>query len=71
VSEFVKFSSKIRPDVLDELRRHATRSGRTLASLVDEAVEQYLARELVRPAFRDAAERVLDEHADLLHRLAR
>lgn len=66
-----KFSSKMRPEVLDELRKHATESGRTLASVLDEAAEQYLARERVRPAFREAAEQVMDEHAELLERLAR
>lgn len=67
----VKFSSQMRPDLLDELRRVATESGRTLASVLNEATELYLQQARVRPAFRDAAEAVMDEHAELLERLAR
>ncbi len=67
----VKFSSTMRPELLEELRRHAAESGRTFASVLGEAAEAYLARERVRPAFREAAEQVLEEHAELLARLAR
>jgi hypothetical protein len=35
------------------------------------AAEEYLERAALRPAFRKAAREVLDEHADLLERLAR
>lgn len=68
---YVKFSSKMRPEVLEALRQHASRSERTLASVLNEAAEAYLARAQVRPAFRAAAEQVMDEHAELLDRLAR
>jgi predicted DNA-binding protein len=71
MSETVKFSSKMRPEMLEAMRAHAAEAGRTVASVLDEAVEQYLARERVRPAFRDAAEQVMSEHAELLERLAR
>lgn len=71
MGDMVKFSSKMRPEVLEDLRRHASEAGRTLASVLNEAAEQYLARERVRPAVRDAAEAVMDEHAELLERLAR
>lgn len=67
----VKFSSQMREELLEELRKHASESGRTLASVLSEAAEQYLAREQIRPAFREATEAVLDEHAELLERLAR
>ncbi|MFW5877031.1 MAG: CopG family transcriptional regulator [Myxococcota bacterium] len=67
----VKFSSKMRPEVLEALRKHAAESDRTLASVLNDAAEQYLARARVRPAFRQAAEQVMDEHAELLERLAR
>lgn len=61
----------MRPEVLKEFRKLAAESGRTLASVINEAAEQYLARRRVRPAFRDAAEKVMDQHAELLERLAR
>jgi hypothetical protein len=66
-----KFSSKMRADILEELRKHASESGRTLASILEDAVQEYLMRQRVRPAFQAAAERVMDKHAELLARLAR
>jgi hypothetical protein len=67
----VKFSSKMREETLNELRRYAEESDRTLASVLGEAAEEYLRRARVRPAFRSAADRVLDDHTALLERLAR
>jgi len=67
----VKFSSKMDARVLRELRAAARESGRTLASVLGEAGAQYLERARVRPAFRAAAERVLDRNAELLARLAK
>lgn len=66
-----KFSSKMDAKVLKSLRAHAAREGRTLAAILTAAAEQYLERATLRPAFRSAAREVLDEHADLLERLAR
>lgn len=67
----VKFSSKLDEAVLEELRGYAKESGRSIASVLTEAVEEYLARARVRPAFRSAVEEVLEEHDELLERLAR
>ncbi|MCA9531742.1 MAG: hypothetical protein KC543_16570 [Myxococcales bacterium] len=67
----VKFSSKMDAEVLDELRAFAAQNDRTLASVLNEAATEYLQRVGVRPAFRRAAARVLDEHAELLARLAK
>jgi len=39
--------------------------------VVNEAVEEYLKRASVRPAFRNAMDEVLDDHAELLKRLAK
>ncbi len=71
MTDMVKFSSKLDEAVLEELRAHAKQTGRSMASLLTEAVEEYLGRARIRPAFRKAADDVLDEHADLLDRLAR
>jgi len=70
MSETIKFSSKIDERVLQELRQHAKQTGRSISSLLTEAVEAYLARARVRPVFLEAAEQVMDENADLLERLA-
>jgi hypothetical protein len=67
----VKFSSKMDAKVLKEMRAYAEREGRTLSAVLTAAAREYLDRSAVRPAFRKAALDVLDEHADLLERLAR
>lgn len=70
MADRIKFRSKIEQQVLDELRRFAKESGRTISSILTEAVSEYLARARVRPVFLAATEEVLDENADLLTRLA-
>jgi len=67
----VKFSSKMDSKVLKSLRAHAEREGRTVSAVLTAAAEEYLERAVIRPAFRKAAREVLDEHAELLERLAR
>lgn len=67
----VKFSSKMDADVLEGLRAHAEREGRTLSSVLTTAAEQYLERATLRPAFREAVREVLEDHAEVLERLAR
>ena len=66
-----KFASQIDEKVLRDLRQYAKESERSISRIVTEAVESYLQRERVRPAFRAAAEAVLDEHEELLRRLAK
>lgn len=66
-----KFATQLDETTLFELRKYAKSSGRSISSVVNEAVGEYLARAQVRPAFRDAMSEVLDEHADLLSRLAK
>jgi hypothetical protein len=68
---YVKFSSKMDSRVLKALRAHAAREGRTVSAVLTTAAEEYLERAALRPAFRKAAREVLDEHAELLERLAR
>ena len=67
----VKFSSKMDAEALDDLRAYAREEGRTVAGVLSEAVSDYLAKKRVRPAFREAAEAVMAEHDELLHRLAK
>jgi glutamate-1-semialdehyde aminotransferase len=58
-------------DTLDALREYAREEGRTVAGVLSEAVQEYLQRRRVRPAFREAAEKVITEHDELLRRLAK
>lgn len=66
-----KFATQIDETTLDELRSYAKSTGRSISGVVSEAVEEYLNRAKVRPAFRNAMGEVLDDHAELLERLAK
>jgi hypothetical protein len=66
-----KFATQIDEKALVELRSYAKTTGRSISSVVSEAVEEYLKRASVRPAFRDAMSEVLEDHAELLERLAK
>ncbi len=67
----VKFASQIDGKVLEDLREYAKESNRSISGILTEAVGEYLERARVRPAFREAAEVVMHENAELLERLAR
>ena len=66
-----KFSSKIDADVLEELREFARRERRPISAVLSEAVSEYLGRVKVRPVFRDSVDAVLNQHDELLGRLAK
>ena len=66
-----KFATQIDENTLDELRSYAKSTGRSISGVVSEAVEEYLNRVKVRPAFRKAMSETLDDHAELLERLAK
>lgn len=66
-----KFSSKMDAETLHELRSLAKRTRKPISAVLGEAVSEYLTRVKVRPIFRDAADHVLNEHDDLLKRLAK
>jgi hypothetical protein len=65
-----KFATQIDEKALEELRSYAKTTGRSISSVVSEAVEEYLKKATVRPAFRDAMSEVLEDHAELLKKLA-
>jgi len=67
----VKFASQIDAHVLDELRQYAKENDRTLSGVLTRAVEEFLQRARVRPAFRKASDDVTEEHDELLERLAK
>jgi len=66
-----KFATQIDEHTLEELRVYAKSAGRSISSVVTEAVGEYLKKTSVRPAFRNAMDEVLTDHADLLNRLAK
>jgi predicted transcriptional regulator len=66
-----KFSTKLNKEVLRKLREYAAASDRPIATIVSEAVQEYLARVEVRPAFREAVEEVVSANEELLRELAK
>lgn len=66
-----KFASQLDGELLQSLREHAAATGRSISALLDDAVREYLERTHVRPAFRSAMDEVLEDHDELLKRLAR
>ena len=66
-----KFATQIDETTLEELRSYSRSTGRSISSVVSEAVAEYLNKARVRPAFRDAMSETLDDHAELLKRLAK
>lgn len=67
----VKFATQIDDLVLSQLRQYAKTSGKSISSVVSEAVAEYLDRVRVRPAFRQAADEVVAQNEELLSRLAK
>ena len=66
-----KFATQIDDAVLRRLRRFVKEHDRSISRVVSEAVAEYLDRAEIRPAFRRAADEVLEENRELLERLAR
>ena len=66
-----KFATQIDEKVLKDLKSFVSQTDRSISSVVTEAVAEYIHRSRLRPAFRKAMDEVLEEHSDLLHRLAK
>lgn len=66
-----KFATQIDEKVLKDLKSYVKEADRSISSVVSEAVAEYLQRSKVRPAFRSAMEEVMNDHAELLKRLAK
>tara|TARA_Y100001935_G_C17294024_1_gene505071 strand:+ start:846 stop:1076 length:231 start_codon:yes stop_codon:yes gene_type:complete len=66
-----KFATQIDPDVLKDLRAFAKKTDRSISSVVSDAVKEYISKAQIRPAFRSAMDEVLEDHSELLTRLAK
>ena len=66
-----KFATQIDEATLEDLRAYSRSTGRSISAVVSEAVGEYLNKSSVRPAFRSAMDEVLEDHAELLNRLAK
>jgi hypothetical protein len=71
VGKAEKFASQLDGELLRSQREHAEATGRSISALLDDAVREHLERAHVRPAFRSAMDEVLEDHDELLKRLAR
>ena len=66
-----KFATQIDEKVLKDLKSYVAKADRSISSVVNEAVAEYLQRSKVRPAFRNAMDEVISDHSELLKRLAK
>ncbi len=66
-----KFATQIDEKVLKDLKSYVDETDRSISSVVTEAVAEFLHRSKLRPAFRSAMDEILDEHQELLKRLAK
>lgn len=66
-----KFATQIDEKVLKDLKAYADQADRSISSVVSDAVAEYIQRASVRPAFRKAMDEVLNDHQELLKRLAK
>lgn len=66
-----KFATQMDEKVLKDLKEYALTHERSISRIVSDAVAEYLQKVKVRPAFRDAMTEVLDDHQELLRRLAK
>lgn len=71
MSNVEKFASRMDRELLRALREHTEVSGRSISAVLSEAIREDLEWVKVRPAFRSAMDEVLDDHDELLQRLAR
>ena len=66
-----KFATQIDEKTLKDLKSYTKETDRSISSVVNEAVAEYLHRSKLRPAFRNAMDEILDDHQELLKRLAK
>ena len=71
IMKAIKFATQIDEKVLKDLKSYVNETDRSISSVVNEAVAEYLQRSKLRPAFRSAMDEILDEHEELLTRLAK
>lgn len=66
-----KFATQIDEKVLKDLKSYINQTDRSISSVVSDAIAEYLGRVQIRPAFSKAMDEVLDDHSELLKRLAK
>lgn len=67
----IKFATLVDEKVLKEVRFYAKSSGFQISKIVSDALQEYLQKYKIRPAFRKAMDEVFEENSELLSRLAK
>ncbi len=66
-----KFATQVDEKVLKDLKKYVEQTDRSISSVVSDAIAEYIHRASLRPVFRNAMDEVLNEHSELLERLAK
>ena len=66
-----KFATQIDETVLKNLKAYAKSTDKSISRIVNDAVKEYISKTQLRPAFQNAMDEVLSDHAELLKRLAK
>ncbi len=67
----VKIATQIEEKVLKDLKKFVAANDQSISHVITVAVAEYIDRARLRPIFRRSMEEVLDEHSELLDRLAK
>jgi hypothetical protein len=66
-----KFATQIDEDVLIALKKYAHEADKSISRVITEAVSEFIQKRQLRKPFMSAMNEVLDDHAELLERLAK
>ena len=67
----VKFSTQVDEKTLENLKSYVKQTDQSISKVVTVALNDYLSKFKVRPAFKKAADAVIEENLELLSRLAK
>ncbi len=66
-----KFATQIDTEVFENLKTFVKKTDRSISKVVNEAIKDYIKRSQVRPAFSSSMDEIINDHSELLKRLAK
>ena len=66
-----KFSSQMSKETLSKLRAYSESSKKKISDILTDAVENHLQQVELRPAFKSAVDKVIEQNKELLKSLAK
>ena len=66
----VKFATQLDIKVLEALKSYASEQELKISSVVNQAIEEYLSKYKVRPAFKQSMQNIIENNQELLKKLA-